>query len=88
MTQPYEFRSAFGEYSKAQEYAEETITLSVSPYEFEMLMSGVATVISDYEGPYEVGDYFKFYDKLKEIKKRNQRDRSFNPHCPLKEEAK
>lgn len=69
--EPYEFRDDFCEYSESKNYAAEKITLSVSPYEFEMLLSGIGVVISDYEGPYYVDDYYKFQAVLEEIKERN-----------------
>lgn len=69
--EPYKFRDDFEEYTSSKQYAAEKINLSVSPYEFEMLLCGIGMVISDYEGPRYVDDYCKFQTALEAIKERN-----------------
>lgn len=70
---PYEFLDTFGECQESKKYASEKITLRVSPYELEMLLQGVSTVFSDYDGPYDVSDYYRLKRKLEKIKTQHVR---------------
>lgn len=68
----YEFTDEYCE-KESKKYATSKIALVVSPYEFELLMAGVGTVISDYEGPWDVGDYKILREQMESIKKEIKR---------------